>query len=80
MEDRGKMDGHREKYSQMHVLAARLGKLGETAEEELIRYAKRRFGEKCTNKSWKSIGIKAEPTDIIFLYVVYSLLHNDLCF
>ena len=55
----------------MHVLAARLGKLGKTAEEELIRYAKSRFGEKCTNKSWKSIGIKAEPTDVIFLYVVF---------
>ena len=71
MEDRGKMDGHCEHYSRMHVLAARLGKLGKIAEEELIRYAKSRFDEKCTNKSWKSIGIKAEPTHVIFLYVVY---------
>ena len=80
IEGRGKMDGHCKHATQMHVLAARLGKLGKTAEEALIKYAKSRFGEKCTNKSWKSIGIKAEPTDIIFLYVVYSLLHNDLCF
>ena len=71
IEGRGTMDGHCEHGRQMHVLAARLGKLGKTAEEELIRYAKSRFGEKCTNKSWKSIGIKAEPTHVIFLYVVY---------
>ena len=55
----------------MHVLAARQGKLGKIVEEELIMYAKSRFGVKCTNKSWKSIGIKAEPTHVIFLYVVY---------
>ena len=71
IERRGKMDGHCKNATQMHVLAARLGKLGKTAEEELIRYAQSRFGEKCTNKSWKSIGIKAEPTDVIFLYVVF---------
>ena len=71
VEDRGKMDGHCDRYSQMHVLAARLGKLGKIVEEELMRYAKSHFNEKCTNKSWKSIGIKAEPTHIIFLYVVY---------
>ena len=54
MEDRGNMDGHCERYSQMHVLAARLSKLGKIVEEELIRCAESRFNEKCTNKSWKS--------------------------
>ena len=71
VEDRGKMDGHCEHYSRMHVLAARLGKLGKIAEGELIRYAMTRFSDKCTNKSRKSLGIKAEPTHVIFLYVVY---------
>ena len=33
IEERGKMDGHCEHGSQMHVLAARLGKLGKTAKE-----------------------------------------------
>ena len=74
------MDGHCKHATQMHVLAARLGKLGKTAEEALIAHAKSRFGEKCTNKSLKSVGIRAEPTDIIFLYVVDILLHDDLCF
>ena len=50
----------------MHVLAARLGKLGKTAEEELIRYALSRFSDKCTSTSPKSLGIKAEPTHVIF--------------
>ena len=67
MEDRGKMDGHCEHYSRMHVLAARLGKLGKTAEEELIRFALTRSSDKCTNKSRKSLGIKAEPTHVIFI-------------
>ena len=78
IEGRGDMGGHCEHATKMHVLAARLGKLGKTAEEDLIKRAKSRFGETCTNKSWKSIGINAKPTDVIFLYVVYSLLHNDL--
>ena len=71
VEGRGKMDGHCKHSVQMDVLAARLGKLGKTAEEQLIDYAKRTFGERCTNRSLKSIGIKAEPTHVIFLYVVY---------
>ena len=71
IEGRGKMVGHCKHATQMHVLAARLGKLGKTVEEEPIRYAKNSFSEKCTNESWKSIGIKAEPTDVIFLYVVH---------